>query len=346
MLLRLKLFIIYLLSKRGKVPEVKTEKKKIVIALAANYGNLGDVAITLAQKRYLIEHFPDYEVFEFKITDTFTRIKSLKAVIKPDDIITIVGGGNMGDTYDDIELCRQLVIQSFPNNKIVIFPQTISFSESFAGRAKLFLAKIIYNRHKNLTIFARERFSYEKYKEVFRGRVKLVPDIVMSMERPEVPDKERSGVILCFRNDREDGLDSDYKSKLINGIQSVFESRKRDTHIGASSGDLEQLYGELEELLEEFEKASVVVTDRLHGMILSYICHTPCVVFWGNNKKILGSWEWIAESNYVRVIDNCTVPDEKDVISCISELSKLTSEEKQTSDLKMQYSKIYEVLRR
>ena len=48
-------------------------------------------------------------------------LKSLKGSINSEDIITIVGGGNIGDMYDDIEYCRQFIIKQFPNNKIVIF---------------------------------------------------------------------------------------------------------------------------------------------------------------------------------------------------------------------------------
>lgn len=63
-------------------------------------------------------------------------MKSLKSIIDPNDIITIVGGGNTGDMYDDIEFCRQFIIKQFPNNKIVCFPQTIDFSETSIGGKK------------------------------------------------------------------------------------------------------------------------------------------------------------------------------------------------------------------
>ena len=45
-------------------------KKNIFIFLGADYGNLGDVAITYAQTKYLKEHFQDYNVVEIPISQT------------------------------------------------------------------------------------------------------------------------------------------------------------------------------------------------------------------------------------------------------------------------------------
>ena len=42
-------------------------KKKCLVFLAADYGNLGDVAITFAQERFLARHFPDYEIVDVPI---------------------------------------------------------------------------------------------------------------------------------------------------------------------------------------------------------------------------------------------------------------------------------------
>lgn len=343
MLLRLKLLTTYLFSKYEDMSTIKKEKKKIIIALAANYGNLGDVAITLAQKQYLTQKFPDYEVLEFRITDTFIKMKSLKAKVTPKDIITIVGGGNMGDMYDDIEFARQFVIKNFPKNKIIVFPQTISFANSFIGKIRLLWAKRIYNRHKDLHIFVREKFSYEKYKKMFNGRITLVPDIVMSMKRPENLRVERSGVVLCFRKDKEASMDPAYKTELITNIENEFATKIKDTHVG-NSQDLNQLYCELDKLIEEFQQASVVVTDRLHGMILSYISHTPCIAFWGDNYKILGCWKWIEKSNYIHLIDKEKKPSIEEVISCIEELSRFNAERKQMVNLEKYFHKIYEAL--
>ena len=107
-------------------------KKKAIVALAADYGNLGDIAITFAQNVFLKSYLQDYEIIDFPISSTFTQLKALKNIVDSQDLVTIVGGGNMGDLYR-IEDCRRFVIEKFPKNRIISFPQTIDFSNSNLG---------------------------------------------------------------------------------------------------------------------------------------------------------------------------------------------------------------------
>lgn len=343
MFLRLKLLATYFLSRKKKMPQFDNPNKKIIVALAANYGNLGDVAITYAQRQFLKKNFPEYDVIEFEISNTFTGMKSLKPYIRQDDIITIVGGGNFGDLYDDIEFARQFIIYSFPKNKIVIFPQTITFSKSLLGQLRLLWAKILYNTHKDLTIFVREEFSYEKYSSVFR-RIEKAPDIVMSMDYVEPDGLERDGITVCFRDDKENGVDMYVKDLLVSEIRKNYSVRMKDTHVG-NKNNLRELYVQLHNLIGIFQKSRVVVTDRLHGMILSYITHTPCVALCGGNKKILGCYQWIAESNYVRLIESDICADNPEtVLREIDTLYKMKTEEKQCVNLDHQFDGIQKAI--
>ena len=63
------------------VKEYKKNDRKIIIALAANYGNLGDIAITYAQKNFLEKNFPNYKIIEVPIDKTYENMKSLKKII-------------------------------------------------------------------------------------------------------------------------------------------------------------------------------------------------------------------------------------------------------------------------
>lgn len=338
-LLRLKLYLSYLKSKPEK-SNINKNRKKIIIALAANYGNLGDVAITYAQKEFLKKYFPKYDIIEFKITDTFSKMKSLKSIVNNDDIITVVGGGNFGDLYDDIEFCRQFIVSSFPSNKIVIFPQTIYFSDSSKGRKKLSQSRHIYNRHKDLTIFVREKYSFEKYERYFPNKMILVPDIVLSQFFPD-NGNERSGITVCFRSDKEDLLGKEYKYSIIRLLQNIEKVNSRDTHVGKAN-NLDDLYKELFILVDDFRHSSVVVTDRLHGMILCYITQTPCVAIAGGNKKIVGCYEWISKSNYIELIDDAL--DEKDILFKVNNLLKL--EEKNSVSLDSYFKPIIDIIKK
>jgi len=96
-----KIWIEYkILKSKYKLNNVKKEDKKIFIFLAADYRNMGDVAITYAQKKFLEDTFVGYKVIEVPADKTLDYIKPIKAIINKDDIVTTIGGGNMGDIYE------------------------------------------------------------------------------------------------------------------------------------------------------------------------------------------------------------------------------------------------------
>lgn len=55
-------------------------------------------------------------------------------MLNDDDLIFLQGGGNLGDKWLNEERLRRTIIESFPNNKIVILPQTIYFSKNDGGK--------------------------------------------------------------------------------------------------------------------------------------------------------------------------------------------------------------------
>src|SRR5690554_7031043 len=106
-------------------------KNQAYIFLAADYGNLGDVAITYAQTKFLKDILGNnFEVIEIPISHSLEGLYFVKKNIKHGDIVTSVGGGNLGDLYDQIEFIRQLAVRSFSKNKFISFPQTFDFSET------------------------------------------------------------------------------------------------------------------------------------------------------------------------------------------------------------------------
>jgi pyruvyl transferase EpsI len=149
-------FVLYSLLKGNRQPlESISGKKRCFVFLAADYGNLGDVAITYAQEKFLQQRLPDYEIVDVPKSHTLDDLLRIKKSITTDDIITIVGGGNMGDMYFDLELLRLMVVNNFKNNRVISFPQTIDYSDSKEGRYLLNLSKRIYNSHSNITMCAR-----------------------------------------------------------------------------------------------------------------------------------------------------------------------------------------------
>lgn len=280
-------------------------KKRCFVFLAANYGNLGDVAITYAQELFLRKHFQEHEIIDVPINKTLCAIKTLKKKCNQDDVITLVGGGNMSDLYFDIELLRQMVVNAFPNNRIISFPQTMFFSNSLGGKYLKYLAKKTYSRHKQLNLSSRERWSYEVMKSI-RSDCKLLPDIVMILDRRNTSIK-RHGVTLCLRNDAESNISLDLKEDLMSYIAENYDSVSYDTHIGRGGLTLKEREYELNKIWTQFSSSEWVITDRLHGMIFAFITGTPCIVLPNNNYKIEGSYSWLKDCGFIYYMDDFSI---------------------------------------
>ena len=302
--LRYKFWLRYMLS-RPRLPEMKAlrGRKKCIVCLAADYGNLGDVAITYAQSKFLAENLNGYEIVDFPISRTLTHLKALKNVCSKDDIITIVGGGNMGDMYFDIELLRLLVVSAFPGNRIISFPQTVDYSNSKESDYLIKLSQKVYSRHKDLLLCAREATSYATMRQFYPlCDVVLTPDIVMSLDERE-PQGTRKGITLCLRDDKEQGELADAISALKDKLcGSGVQISEYDTHIHRQNLSIAERNKELSAIWQNFRSSEWVITDRLHGMIFAYITGTPAIVFPNSNFKIEKSFEWIKNCGYVHFV--------------------------------------------
>lgn len=276
--------------------KIDPSKNQCYIFLAADYGNLGDVAITYAQTKFLIE-YSDLQVVEIPISKSLEGLWFVKKNIKDGDVVTTVGGGNMGDLYDQIEFIRQLVVEFFPKNRIISFPQTFDFSVSSIGLKALEKAKRVYNNHMDLYIIAREKTSFELMKmHFFNAHVILTPDIVLSLDESK-PKLSRKGVVICMRQDEEKSLTNEESDLIIRVAKKYFDDIKfYDTHIGKQNMSLFEREKELNAIWKAFKGAELVITDRLHGMIFCHITGTPVLVFQNNNHKVRETYQWIKEN--------------------------------------------------
>lgn len=277
-------------------------RNQAYIFLAADYGNLGDVAITYAQTKYLEEN-TNFQVIEIPISKSLEGLWFVKKYIKKGDVVTTVGGGNLGDLYDQIEFIRQLVVSFFPKNKIISFPQTFDFSETAQGKKALQVAQKVYNNHANFYMIAREQTSFSLMKQHFpKATILLTPDIVLSLNKVE-PKSERKGVVICMRKDSEKSLSQQQNDFIIETANNHFgEVTYYDTHIGRSNLSITERKDELYKIWNTFKKAELVITDRLHGMIFCYITNTPCLVFQNNNHKVRETYDWIKRADYITLM--------------------------------------------
>lgn len=299
--LKLKQHIFTILNSEKVVLPIK---KRIFIFLSADYGNIGDLAISAAQEKFIKENLTDYEAFPVPISKTRLWLGSIKKQVTSEDIITIIGGGNMGSLYPDIEDLRQLVIQSFPYNKIVCFPQTLDWDESQSSYKALKKIVKIYTSHSDIHVFARELITYQKLEEVFNGQQNVktgfVPDIVMSTSAKQlgvVNSSRPTGILTCLRNDKECALKAEHYAILDSAINNTgLTITKTDTHAGGSGLSKAECNKLLSNKIQQFAEAQLVITDRLHGMILCILSGTPCLVLPNSNHKIRQTYlDWLKD---------------------------------------------------
>ena len=280
------------------------EKNRIFIFLSADYGNIGDLAISKAQRNFLKDNLKDYEVFPVPISKTRIWLGSIKKQVTSADIITIIGGGNMGSLYPDIEDLRQLVIQSFPYNKIVCFPQTLDWEESQSSHKALKKLVKIYASHSDIHVFARELITYKKLEDVFNSqknvKIGFVPDIVMSTSAKQLGvlnSSKPTGILTCLRNDKECALKAKHYAILDSAIGDTgLTLTKTDTHAGGSGLSKAECDKLLSNKIQQFAEAQLVITDRLHGMILCILSGTPCLVLPNSNHKIRQTYlNWLKD---------------------------------------------------
>lgn len=334
-------YTLFLASQSDPFSFVQKDDKKIVVMLGADYGNLGDVAITESQKEYLKAVFPDHVIIEVPISRTYRDMKSLKRRLNAKDIVTLVGGGNTGSLYPEIEAQRRFIVGCFPENQIVAFPQSVHFSQDSKSQKILSLSAKSYSRHANLIMLARDQYSYDFFTQKLGVKSGLFPDIVLSTQSLKQVKRSKTAVI-SIRSDKESSLPVGARIKITNELKnSRFKVVSRDTDIKSTKLTPAHRKEELKQVLDLYLGAQLVVTDRLHGMIFCVITKTPCIVFDNNNGKVLGAFKlWIKDTDYVRILN----PSDIDAIS--SHVDKLLEKSKGSrKSLKNKFDELEKILK-
>lgn len=277
-----------------------TDRPRCFFMDAASYGNLGDQAIALAIEMFLRDCLGEENVLVISEKDVLKYLNSLKRQINSSDLIVLSGGGNMGDMYPRYEAIRRVVVQAFPRNRIVIFPQTLDYREDAYGQRELRRSAHVYSKHEKLYICAREHESYKLMRNMYPNVI-LIPDIVFYLYgKLEFADKNpKQGVGICFRHDRESVLTASQEEELIKLCTQESSADEHLTTMSEKSSAFmtyEDRKMAVSEKLEEFAQYKLVITDRLHGMIFSILAGTPCLAFDNSNHKISGVYSWLKDS--------------------------------------------------
>lgn len=262
-------------------------------------------AIVLTQKQLLVKN----KVSTHELSASAIDYKEyLFAKLTPKNkCIIIPGGGFLGTLWPNEEERVRRIINCFKDNKIIIFPQTVSYDlTSESGRKYLKQAQKIYSAHSNLTFFVREKQSYEIMQKYFPSvETVLVPDIVTLLDM-DIAGQNRKDILFCMRSDLEKNVTDEQLAEIQQILKIHYpneQMNKIDTVVPymVSEGMRKK---EVKNKLEQFKKAKLIITDRLHGMIFATITATPCIAFGNSNGKVKNVYGWLKHNEYIKYVND------------------------------------------
>lgn len=318
--------------------------KKVLIPGTPEHRNLGDSTIVTAEKYFLEKcGIPIDRIKEITFSEYQQYHKLLIKIVRGNFLIAQLGGGNMGDQWLAEEKLHRNILVDFPRNAVVIFPQTIYYTNTIKGNEEKEKSVSIYNRKKNLTLVAREKKSYEIMNNIYPDiQILLTPDIVLSSTKEiyGVVPQERKNILLCWRTDAEQVL-TQYDHHVIELYMQKCNYPYKVTDMYSDCPvNKENRNKCVCRKMNEFASARLVITDRLHGMVFSAITGTPCIVFGNYNHKVEGTYEWIKYLSYIRFVKSVEEMEE-----VFAELIVMEDCEYDNSPLVPYFEKLEEVVK-
>ena len=153
----------------------------------------------------------------------------------------------------------------------------------------------------------------------------------------------RKDILLCMRSDIEKKVQEKDEKILMNSIKQKYpnETIKRTDTVIDKNILQDDRYSEVKLKLEEFAKAKLVITDRLHGMVFAAITNTPCIALGNSSGKVKGVYEWIKENKYIYYLDNIT-----DITKVLDQLDINKKYKYQTTKIKKEFKPLLEKIKK
>jgi exopolysaccharide biosynthesis protein PssK len=251
--------------------------------------NPGDHAIWLGEKA-LLRRLGISVSYESQVW-RYSR-EELLARCDPEAIILLHGGGHFGDlwTYTGEQLSER-ILGDLKGFRIVQLPQSIHFENP----RNLERMQRLIDAHGDVTILARERQSFDFARERFSTPVIACPDAAFAMDVPTHPQRRRCDVLWLSRTDLEARagnqaitapgvLVMDWRG--VAGVVPRLKAKRPRSLDRAAVMHVKRAFGIL-------RLGRVVVTDRLHGHILSLMAGIPHVVLdnsYGKTRSFYETW--------------------------------------------------------
>ena len=299
----LKLFI-----KTKKKIKKRSNAPRIYYLGAPVHANLGDQAQGICIRKWLKNFFSGREIVEIETNELvnthFSVLKELKKKFKEDDFFVFQSGYTTTDLGGHADEMHCIIMQTFPNAKMLMMPQTIYFQSE---KRKKHTSQI-YNGTSNLFFLARDNVSYEMAVQMFPDiEVRCYPDIVTTLIGKRTYTSMRSGIMFCCRDDSEKYYKDEEISLLMKRCKEFANVYKTDTTKKANKAEIIKNPEKfIDSEIESYSHYKVVITDRYHGTIFSLVAGTPVIIVKTTDHKVTTGADWFkgVYDDYVYVADS------------------------------------------
>jgi pyruvyl transferase EpsO len=258
-----------------------------------NYANVGDSAIWLGGLACL-RAIGARVVYT---ADLATYSPARLAARLARGVILLSGGGNFGDLWPHHQRFRERVVADFPDRTIIQLPQSLHFrSVEAVARARETL-----DRHPDLTLLVRDARSLELARAAFRAPSLLCPDLAFALGTLPRASLGVVGIVWLSRTDAESATPAraaadvevvDWVERTASPLSACHRLAARHPGLGRSLQPILSLtrarlaQSRLDRGRAILSRGRVVITDRLHGHVLSLLLGIPHVLLDDRNGKL------------------------------------------------------------
>ncbi|EMD1656839.1 polysaccharide pyruvyl transferase family protein [Pluralibacter gergoviae] len=285
------------------------DKSDVIFIDYPAHHNVGDLLIYQGALELFKKHGVTVKAFRSVVDYSYEDIKKY---VNPQTTILCHGGGNFGDIYPIHQVLREKVVENFPENRIIVLPQTAHFSSESSfqqTREKL-------KKHSNLILFARDARTLELFKAI-TAKAYLSPDMAHSLYGlyPKSVTKIPS-TLYFLRLDKEvnekqaslvlpDGVISKDWVDFISSKDRAFRrfiNYMYDLSKNTNSRFIRDLTAKfwiwhceyvVKRSFKFFSKYNEIITSRMHGHILACLVDVPNKIIdnsYGKNTGYYNEW--------------------------------------------------------
>ena len=298
-------------QKLSPIADLISDKKDVFYFDYPLHLNVGDLLIYHGTEQF----FKDYHIdVRLRRSEYDFDLDEVKAKITPNTTILCHGGGNFGDLYFAHQNMRETLVKTFPNNRIIVLPQTLYYKDP----AKQQAAAELFAAHPDCYLLARDERTLAAFQQ-FSPNARLSPDMAHELYGTLPSKGQPTGQTLYFL--RKDIEASDVEKNQIAQLDANAHIKDWDDILSATdskvlaiSWRVARLANKLklhwlkdavhafwfnytqkivQRVAQTFLSYDRVVTSRLHGHIFSCLLELPNRVLdnsYGKNSSYAKLW--------------------------------------------------------